>query len=584
MKRVIARLRELNERLKRRTNTYMVCVSVVVGLLAGFGAVGFRLLIQALQRLFWQGHQGWFEGVSWYWVLGAPAVGGFLVAAIVHYFAPEAKGHGVPEVMDAIARKGGRIRPRVVGIKALASGICIASGGSVGREGPIVQIGAAIGSSLGQLLDLGAKRMRILVACGAAAGIAATFNAPIAGVIFATEVFLGDFRIAQISPIVVAAVLATAVTHSILGDEIAFQIPQYAQTLVHPIELAGYALLGILAAFVGVLFIRTLYFTEDLLEKPKIPVPVLGLVGGLAVGTIALLYPQVLGVGYGAIQTVLEDNSVWQLMAVLIAAKLLAVCITLGTGGSGGVFAPSLFLGAMLGGLVGVGMNAVFPGEVGPAGAYAAVGMAAVVAATTHAPLAAFLILFEMTRDYEIILPLMIACVIGTLLSARIQPESIYTMKLIRRGISIRRGRDVNILRDMPVRAVMRTQVPTLPPNARVPEILALLAHENEEAYFVQDAEGRYLGTVTLRELSPVLDEVEATKDLIIASDLMGRADVPVGPDEGLDKVLERLQDGYRDEFAVVEDGRLIGAVHLEDVLSAYRQEVFRQERIQPAD
>jgi CIC family chloride channel protein len=264
-------LRRLNDTLRQTEQIYIVVVSVLIGLLGGFCAVGFRLLIRLLNGVFWGEGQytiAYIYGLPFWWKILAPIVGGLIVGTIVYHFAREAKGHGVPEVMEAVAVQGGRIRPRVVIAKMFASGVCIASGGSVGREGPIVQIGSALGSTIGQWLKIDQQRLRTLVGCGAAAGIAGTFNAPVAGALFAVEIIVGDFGVAQFSPMVISSVAATVVSHRFLGDFPAFEVPPY--TLVHPGELFAYAAMGILAGLAALAFIRSLYGCEDFFDRLQI--------------------------------------------------------------------------------------------------------------------------------------------------------------------------------------------------------------------------------------------------------------------------------------------------------------------------
>ena len=345
---------------------------------------------------------------------------------------------------NALAQKGD-IRKRVVLVKTLASAISIGTGGSVGREGPIVQIGSAIGSTLGQALNVSGDRMRALVGCGAAAGIAATFNAPIAGSMFALEVILGDFGLATFSPIVISSVVATAVSRAFLGDTPAFIVPAYQ--LVSAWEFPIYLILGLFCAVVGVTFTKTLYRFEDLFDSLKFPEYLKPIIGGLILGVSGLYIPQILGVGYGAMDLALGQQLAWWLMLLLVVAKLLATSITIGSGGSGGVFAPSLYLGVMAGGFFGMVVHHLLPNVTASPGAYSIVGMGAVVSATTHGPLAAILILFEMTGSYEIILPLMFSCIIATIASGQFMEDSIYTLKLARRGVDIREGKEVNVLK-----------------------------------------------------------------------------------------------------------------------------------------
>jgi chloride channel protein, CIC family len=577
-------LHKLNAYFKRSTNVYMVLVATVIGLVGGLGAVGFRLLILEFQTGIWQpegaisdsgGLLDWIRDLPWWWVVGAPALGGLLVGWMVNRYAKEARGHGVPEVMEAVALRHGRIRPRVVGIKALASSLCIASGGSVGREGPIVQIGSAIGSTLGQWLNVSPRRLRTLVGCGAASGIAATFNAPVAGALFAVEVILGDFGVPQFSPIVIASVVATVVSRHFLGDLPAFEIPQYS--LAHPGELVAYAILGMLAGLVAIAFTQSLHLSEELFEKIRLHAALKAGLGGAAVGCIALMYPEVLGVGYEAMNNALSGSPGFALLAGLLLAKIVAVSLTIGTGGSGGVFAPSLFLGASLGGAVGVFMRDNFPGSA-PPGAYALVGMGAVVSAATHAPITAIMILFELTTDYQIILPLMISCIIGTLVMSRLHSDSIYTIKLRRRGVNIRSGQDVDLLRSVPVRDVVRENLSTVLRHDPFLPILQKLYYGSEGAIYVIDEQQELIGVITLSQLRPVLEDISTVQNMLVAEDV-ATLEVPVvQADENLDAVLQRLDQTYRDELPVLENGHFLGAVHMSDVLDRYRREVFKHQ------
>jgi len=320
----------------------MVLVAIAIGLLGGLGAVGFRECIRLFQAVAWQTDSvtlDYLRDLPIWWKVLTPAVGGLIVGVIIVRFAAEAKGHGVPEVMEAVALRGGRIRPRVVVAKLIASGVCIASGGSVGREGPIVQIGSAIGSSVGQWLRVGERRMRTLVGCGAAAGIAATFNAPVAGALFAVEIILGDFGVTQFSPIVISSVTATVVSRHFLGDFPAFEVPAYS--LVSANELFAY---GVFAGLVALIFVRTLYGAEDLFDKLSVPAFLKPAIGGVLIGVIAIRFPEIFGVGYEAINEALTGNLGWKLLLILVMVKIVAVSLTIGSGGSGGIFAPSLFI------------------------------------------------------------------------------------------------------------------------------------------------------------------------------------------------------------------------------------------------
>ncbi|MHC4939511.1 MAG: chloride channel protein [Planctomycetota bacterium] len=569
-------------RFKNAIPRHMIVLSIVVGLLGGFGAVGFRHLIDALMRV-WPVDSFTPANIAqldWYWIVGIPAAGGVLVGAITKWFAPEAKGHGVPEVMEAVALRGGKIRPRVVAAKAVASGLSIASGGSVGREGPIVQIGAAIGSTIGQFFRVQRRKLRTLVACGAAAGIAATFNAPVAGALFAVEVLLGDFAVHQFSPIVISSVLATVVARAYLGDVPAFELTDAqleAYRLVHPNELIAYAVLGVLAGVVAIGFVRLLSFAEDVVDRGRVPLPISAAIGGGLVGCIALVYPHVLGVGYESIGDALNGSLGWQLLLALLGAKLLAVCITLASGGSGGVFAPSLFLGAMLGGVVGYAANGFDSAHTAPVGTYALVGMGSVVAATTRAPITTILIIFELTSDYRIMLPLMIATIVATQFARRFSKYSIYTVKLARRGVTIQEGQDVNVLRRIPLREVVR-EVPTVPPSRDVTDLVRDFVSGKERHFHVVDADGTLRGEISLEELRPVIQDPEAVRGVVVAEDLTRTDFGWVDLSDTLDVVMKQLDVGYRDELPVLEGRRFVGVVRTSDVIARYRREIAQRD------
>ena len=572
-------LRRVHDGLRQTEQVYMVLVAVVIGLLGGLCAVGFRLLIQILNQVAWHESRYTLEylhSLPIWWKILAPAAGGLIVGLITYRFAREARGHGVPEVMEAVALKGGRIRPRVVVAKMLASGVSIASGGSVGREGPIVQIGAALGSTLGQWLKIDQRRLRTLVGCGAAAGIAATFNAPVAGALFAVEIILGDFGVSQFSPIVISSVMGTVVSQYFLGDFPAFEVPAYS--LVHAFELFAYAALGLLAGLAALAFTRTLYAAEDLFDKIRIYPPIRTLIGGVMIGIIGVWLPQVFGVGYEAINEALQGNMVWYFMLLLVVFKIFAVSITIGSGGSGGIFAPSLFIGAMLGGAIGTVVHTIWPASTAAAGAYALVGMGAVVAAGTHAPITAILIIFELTGDYEIILPLMISCITATLLATRMQTASIYTLKLLRRGIDIHKGKDVNVLQSVHVREEMRSDAVSVSPEAPLVALLSKFMEHPGSTLFVTDDDNHLLGIVTSDNITPLIRDAASLETLVIAEDVMTAQDFPtVSPDDSLAQVMKCL-GSYRGEVAVLERGRLVGVIWPQDVIQRYNTEIFKRD------
>ena len=501
-----------------------------------------------------------------------------MVGPLLYLFAPEAKGHGVPEVVYAVAVKGGRIRPIVALIKALASSICIGTGGSVGREGPIVQIGSTLGSSLGQIFRMSNNGTRLLVACGAAGGIAATFNAPVAGVLFALEVILGDFAVGHFATVVVSSVTASVVARIFVGDVVAFQVPEYA--LRSPWELLLYALLGTIAAVVGVGFTKLLYKAEDGFEALKFPEYLKRAVGGLLIGTLALFVPQVLGVGYESIEKALHDELALSMLLVLVGAKVVATCLTLGSGGSGGVFAPSLFIGASLGGSFGTLAHSWLPGITAPGGAYALVGMAAVFSAAARAPITAVTILFEMTGDYRIILPLMLATVIATLAANRLQSESIYTLKLARRGIRLERGRDVDVMRSVKVVDVMTRNPVSVDASLPLKKLANEFQTRRVRALPVLE-EGRLYGIVTMQDLSRSISN--SGHDNLTVGDAATTNPVTVSPDDSMWRALRRM--GPRDlsilPVVAPEDPQsLVAMIRPRDIVRAYNLAMMQRSEI----
>jgi CIC family chloride channel protein len=575
----IKKLFSLSE-LKTNEHTIMAVLAVAVGLAGGFGAVGFRYLIDFFQNLAYGSSEELLNVVlalPWYLKVWVPAAGGLVVGPLVYFFAREAKGHGVPEVMEAVALKGGVIRKRVVFVKILASAISISTGGSVGREGPIVQIGSAIGSALGQVLKVSQDRMRTLVGCGAAAGIAATFNAPIAGAMFALEVVLGEFGLATFSPIVISSVVATAVSRAFLGDIPAFIVPAYE--LVSVWEFPMYLVLGIFCAMVGVAFTRGLYRVEDLFDDFKFPEYLKAIIGGMILGAGGFFFPQVLGVGYGAIDLALMQQLAWWLLLVLIVVKILATSITIGSGGSGGIFAPSLFMGAMAGGFFGTVAHQLFPTVTASAGAYSIVGMGAVVSATTHGPLAAILILFEMTGNYKIILPLMLSCIVANLFAGQLMKESIYTLKLVRRGIDIREGKEVNVLKSMFVKDVMNRDVETIAEGSALEEMTDKISKSKFNSFPVLDAGNKLAGILSFNDYSEAIFD-EDLKGLVVARDLASENVVTVSVDDDLYTALGKISRKDFSTLPVVspdDPAELVGIVTRRDIIGAYEKAVLKK-------
>jgi len=573
---------KLFDRFKKTDHVLMIFAAIIIGLLAGGGAIGFRFIIKAMHSVFFQSWEYSLDIVkemSWWERVIIPAIGGLLVGPIVYRFANEVKGSGVPEVMESVALRGGSIRFRVLVAKTLAAATTIGSGGSAGREGPIIQIGSAIGSALGQIFNLSAVKLRTLVACGAAAGIAATFNAPIAGALFAVEVILGNFAITQFSPIVISSVVATVLSRHFIGDFPAFIVPQY--NMISAYEFIPYSIIGILAGFISVLFIISVFKTQDIFEKLKVSDFLKPALGGLIVGIIAIVYPQVYGVGYESINDALWGKDVTFLLAILIFMKIIATSATLGSGGSGGVFAPSLFIGAMLGGLIGEQTHAMFPHIAADSGAYALVGMGAIVAGVTHAPISAILIIFEMTNDYLIIPPLMVACIGSVLISSLVKKESMYTMKLVKRGINIFEGKDINILRRIKVNEILFKDILTIHHNDTFQEIIKKMLSSKHQEYFVVNAQKQLIGTLSLHQVKEFMFDNEFLSNIVIATDLLEKEVSVFYPDDNLDLVMHQFGKLNSDEIPVVKsakDKTLLGSIRRYDIIDRYNKEIFKHD------
>jgi len=556
-------------------------IASLIGIIGGFGAVVFFELIVFIRTLAIGGGSDVLEIVSnlpWYQKVVLPSIGGLIVGPLVYFFGRETKGHGVPEVMEAVALRGGRIRSRVMFLKTFVSAVTIATGGSVGREGPIVQIGSGLGSSLGQWLRVGQERLKVLVACGAAAGISATFNAPIAGVMFTVEIILGNYAITTLVPLIMSSVMATIVSRWYFGDIPAFEIPHYS--LGSPWEIGPYILLGITSGVVAVGFVKILYFSEDCADKIPITEWLKTPLMLLLVGVMIIYFPQVYGGGYESITQVLKGETVWYMLLLLIPVKMLATSITLSAGGSGGIFAPSLFLGAVFGGLFGTLMHSLFPGVVLSSGAYAVVGMSAMVAGTTHAPLTAFLVIFEMTGHYKLILPLMLCSILASFIASVIKKDSIYTLKLTRRGVDLAQGMEVSIMQTTKVGEVMNHDMVVLDEGMAFNDLLQKVINSSQPYFYVKDSQGNYQGSFNVHDVKEVLNE-EALVGVVVAKDLVPISVSPsIVMDATLAQCMRKLSIYEMEELPVIDNedsNQLIGRIGRRDIINIYNREILRQ-------
>jgi chloride channel protein, CIC family len=445
----------------------LVVMALVVGVGSGLGAAGFRELIYLFTWVFTgrrafgvQGHVGSlhlpFLGV-WF-VLIVPVIAGLIYGPLIQRFAREARGHGVPEVMLAVAENGGRIRPPVTIVKAVASALCIGGGGSVGREGPIVQIGSALASTLGQLVRMSEGRLRVIVACGAAGGIAATFNAPITGVFFGFEIVLREFSLDALVATILSAVTADVISRAFFGGAPFFTEVPHDLSVTNDFAYLLIALLGIVAALIGVAFQKAIYRGEDAADRlwGNRPQWLRPAAGGLLLGLLLLALPQMYGVGYPVMDGIFASHYILWFVVALMVGKILAASLTLWIGGSGGVFAPSLFIGSAGGMAFGTVVHHLFGSAIGPPALYGVVAMGGVFAAAAQAPLTSIASVAEMTGNFTLTLPIMLACGIAAQLAKRITWGSIYTTKLLRRGIDIERPKALSALQALTVEQVMQ--------------------------------------------------------------------------------------------------------------------------------
>jgi chloride channel protein, CIC family len=571
--------RALWGRWLREAPPALVPLAVTVGAVTGLGAVGFRWLITAFTRMFsgYADYSGLGRAASTHWpwlgfwfLLLAPVIAGAVYGPVVHRFAPEARGHGVPEVMFAVSHRGGRIAPQVSLVKALASALCIGGGGSVGREGPIVQIGSAAGSTVAQVLRLDTERMRLLVACGAAAGISATFNAPLAGPFFAMELILRSFSAESFGAVVLASVTADVVGRAMLGDHPFLSLPPFA--VRSPAEYLLYGALGVGVGMVGVAFSKILYLVEDacdwLWRGPEWARPA---AGGVVLGGLLIALPQMYGVGYPVLENAVDGRYVIGMLLVLMVGKMLATSLTIGIGGSGGVFAPTLFIGAMAGTAFGTVAHQLLPGVTESAGAYGLIGMGAALGGATGAPITAVIILFELTGEYSIILPLMAAVVMAAGTGHLLSKNTIYTAKLWRRGVDLDAAPAAHP--DFTAADVAVAAPEPLTVRTSLDDAASALATSSFGMLPVVGDDGRYTGCVSAQDvaeaLTQALDDPDRPHEI---EPLVGQPAV-VSADTSADELLARLSGRGGTGLPVLDPDRseLVGWITYESVLARLR-------------
>jgi CIC family chloride channel protein len=581
-------------------------VAAVVGAGTGLAAVFFIRLIAYIELFSYTEIVAFFPELGRFWLVIIPILSALIGGLIIARFAMEAKGHGVPEVMRALILRSGRIRPRVAIAKIFASALCIGSGGSAGREGPIVQVGSALGSSAGQWLHLSDERIKNLVACGAASGISAVFNAPIAGVTFASELLMTERQVSMLGNVVIASVSSSIISRVFLGDRPAFEVPSYVMD--SPWEILLYAVLGLIAALVGIMFIRMLDAFEEIFDRWRFPQALKPAVGALFLGILAFSYPyswgifrvpaeefrlglplienlpHVYGSGFSFMEEVLQGKVSFWLLAILVFLKPLATSFTLGSGNSGGVFAPSLFTGAVLGGAYGYIVHGLFPDITGEIGAYALVGMAAVFAAAARAPLTSILIVFEMSGDYHLILPLMTASIVGSSITNWLHPDSIYTLKLTKKGINFDQGRDLDVMQGVLVEEVMNQSPVKVHKDQSLAELFAIFQETHLYGFPVMNNDEDLYGIVTLQDMERALAQKDVLMRNLKVSDVAITDVVTVFPDEPIWSAIRKMSPRDLARLPVVsrhDKKKLIGLISRSDILKAYDIGLLKKQQVQ---
>lgn len=562
-------------------NAYLFLIPTV-GALTGVAALAIAHLIGLLQEAFWGSRDNLLAGAAaapWWWQLLIPTLGGAAVALVAWLLKRDVRGAGTPGLVQALALRGGHVSFRQELPAVFAGIVTVSSGGSLGREGPMIEFAAALGSRLGRLFALNTHQVRVLVCCAAAAAISAVYNAPIGGTIFVMEILIGSFALEIFGPVVIASVISTLIFRGAMGDLPRFVIPAYE--LVSVWELAGYAVLGVLGGLFSVLTIRSIGWVDDTFRKWRTGRHARPVIGFAVIGAIGIAFPHVYGNGAETVNMALHEELPIYLLVALPVVKLLATAITRGCGGSGGIFTPTLMLGALVGGAFGYGVHAWFPAHTAEYGAYALVGMGAVLAGTTHAPIMAIMMIFEQTNSYSIILPLMLVCIVSNLVARRLQPEPLHLDALRRRGVVLPSGPEASLMRSVRVADVMHDDVEAVKERDPFKKVVEYFLHTPRSFLYVTDDGGRFVGAISLHAIKDVLSAGQAL-EVVIAADLVEPFEV-VMPSEFLADAMEKFWRQHAERLPVVEDGdarKLVGWVSQRDLIGIYSQEILKKRHL----
>ena len=581
MRRPLLRMLVTLRHVLRNDQLVLAVLAVVIGAAAAAGAIGFRLLLGGVQFLGYgfssERLASLASALPWWQLLLVPAAGGLAVGLILRFLMPGQAPQGVPDVMEASALRGARMSLRTGLSAACVSAVSLGAGASTGREGPVVHLGATLGAWLAQRLRLSQNLSRTLLGCGVAAAVAASFNAPIAGVFFALEVVIGHYALSAFAPIVLASVTGTIVSRLYYGDFPAFVLPQ-SYEIVSFLEFPAFALLGLVSAVVALIFMRSVDMSGTLVQRLKLPLVVRPAIGGLMVGAIAIAFPEVLGVGYETTDAALRATIPLWLLLALIVVKTAATSISLAFGFGGGVFSPSLFLGAMSGGAFGVIATHVFPELSSGHGAYTLVGMGAVAGAVLGAPISTILIVFEMTGDYELTIAVMVAVVIASVITDQSFGRSLFTWQLEKRGINLKGGREIGLLSQVHVSDVMKRDYAAVRPDATLDEMHDRLRTARYGELFVLDEEDRLVGVVTVADLAHAPEPAEGEEPPNAAK--VARCDPPmVLASDEVRKAMRLMDSAGESHLPVISDAEtrhVVGFLHEHDVVLAYHRALLQ--------
>jgi len=546
----------------------LLCASVV-GVLGALATIAFRDSLAGLQRLL-VGHSGSFVAIAktlpWQYRVMLPAAGGIL-AGLFLLLAKRFASGSKPDYMEAIVIGDGRLSVRQTLLRSLSSLCSIVSGGSIGREGAMVQLAAMCASVVGRVSRFEPARLRLLVACGGAAGLASAYNAPIAGAFFITEIVLGSIAMASFGPILVAAVVANITMREFPGYQPAYEMPAF-QAIAN-VEVLLFIGLGILTGICAPQFLRILDFSKRQFQKTNLSLPLRLGIGGVMVGVLSAAVPEVWGNGYSVVNSLLHEQWMWSAVLTVLVFKLAATALTTGSGAVGGVFTPTLFMGAAIGWLFGHAMQLLWPQLVSPPFAYAMVGMGAFLAAATSAPLMAILMIFEMTLSYQIMLPLMLSCVVAYFIARSIDGSSMYEITIKRNQEEKEKLR----LRQTQMRELIRPADTVLPLEARLTDMAQMFSAHSVKYVYIVDAAQRFQGVVALQDLTAVLMNDQGSSDRT-AADFLRRDFLPViTPEMSLGEALERFMLHRGERLPIVQsadDPVLLGAIYKTSLLDAY--------------